>query len=105
MKRAQKFSKMFKFLQGKKDTNVFGLICYCIFKMFLMQIIKGRTSNFAHEAIRLACLRCFYHKGSKSFRNHVDFKDAVPLSGILYIAAIVSSSGYFVQYLRPTFYR
>ncbi|KAF9231292.1 hypothetical protein BU15DRAFT_68453 [Melanogaster broomeanus] len=60
----------FRFLQGEVDGN-------------------GRASNFGHNALRAACIAAFYTKGSKSFRHHAVFKDAIPHVALLYIASLI----------------
>ncbi|KAG6369596.1 hypothetical protein JVT61DRAFT_14216 [Boletus reticuloceps] len=68
--KAAVLSYKFAFLQGPRDKF-------------------GRASNFAHNCLRVACQKIFYRKGSKTFRNHNLFREAVPCMAVLYIASYI----------------
>ncbi|KIJ10467.1 hypothetical protein PAXINDRAFT_16553 [Paxillus involutus ATCC 200175] len=68
--KAEKLTKGFLFLRGENDSN-------------------GKTLNFAHPGLRAICIAAFYHSGSKSFRNHPEFKAALPYSAMLLVVSLV----------------
>ncbi|KAG6373165.1 hypothetical protein JVT61DRAFT_6782 [Boletus reticuloceps] len=68
--KAAALSYKFAFLQGPHDKF-------------------GRASNFAHNCLRVACQKIFYCKGSKTFRNHNLFREAVLCMAVLYIASYI----------------
>lgn len=51
---------------------------------------QGRTSNFAHNALRTVCLQVFYDNSSKSLRQFSAFHKTVPSKALILVAAIAS---------------
>ncbi|KAF9233106.1 hypothetical protein BU15DRAFT_80461 [Melanogaster broomeanus] len=69
---AASLTHKYQYLQGIKDA-------------------QGRSSNFGHKALQVACIATFYSNGSKSFRDHEEFKMAVPYKALLFVAALVKN--------------
>ncbi|KAI5983023.1 hypothetical protein EDD15DRAFT_2376899 [Pisolithus albus] len=51
----------------------------------------GRTSNFAHPALRKICLAVYYCNSSKSLRQFVEFQTSIPNRALVLVSAIVRS--------------
>ncbi|KAI6018721.1 hypothetical protein BKA83DRAFT_4496202 [Pisolithus microcarpus] len=51
----------------------------------------GRTSNFAHPALRKICLAVYYCNSSKSLRQFIEFQTSVPDRALVLVSAIVRS--------------
>ncbi|KIJ09142.1 hypothetical protein PAXINDRAFT_17767 [Paxillus involutus ATCC 200175] len=75
--KVEKLVKGFLFLRGENDSN-------------------GKTSNFAHPGLWAICITAFYHRSSKSFCNHPEFKAALPYLAMLLVASLVK--GYLDVY-------
>ncbi|KIJ06070.1 hypothetical protein PAXINDRAFT_20719 [Paxillus involutus ATCC 200175] len=70
--KAEKLAKGFLFLRGENDSN-------------------EKTLNFAHPGLRAICIAAFYHSGSKSFRNHPEFKAALPYLAMLLVPSLLDN--------------
>ncbi|KAI5981085.1 hypothetical protein EDD15DRAFT_2204599 [Pisolithus albus] len=51
----------------------------------------GRTSNFAHSALKKTCLAVYYCTSSKSLRRFAEFQESVPVKALALVAAIIRS--------------
>ncbi|KAI5989664.1 hypothetical protein EDD15DRAFT_2370355 [Pisolithus albus] len=51
----------------------------------------GRTSNFAHSALKKTCLAVYYCTSSKSLRRFAKFQESVPVKALALVAAIIQS--------------
>ncbi|KAI6016353.1 hypothetical protein BKA83DRAFT_4497978 [Pisolithus microcarpus] len=51
----------------------------------------GRTSNFAHSALKKTCLAIYYCTSSKSLRRFAEFQESVPVKALALVAAIIRS--------------
>ncbi|KIK15159.1 hypothetical protein PISMIDRAFT_115708, partial [Pisolithus microcarpus 441] len=49
----------------------------------------GRTSNFAHPALRKICLAVYYCNSLKSLRQFVEFQTSVPDRALVLVSAII----------------
>ncbi|KAI6019278.1 hypothetical protein BKA83DRAFT_112983, partial [Pisolithus microcarpus] len=49
----------------------------------------GRTSNFAHPALRKICLAVYYCNSSKSLHQFVEFQTSVPDRALVLVSAII----------------
>ncbi|KIK15342.1 hypothetical protein PISMIDRAFT_16593 [Pisolithus microcarpus 441] len=57
----------------------------------LLKILQGRTSNFAHSALKKTCLAVYYCTSSKSLRRFAEFQESVPVKALALVAAIIRS--------------
>ncbi|KAI6023501.1 hypothetical protein BKA83DRAFT_4492174 [Pisolithus microcarpus] len=57
----------------------------------LLEILQGRTSNFAHSALKKTCLAVYYCTSSKSLRRFAEFQESVPVKALALVAAIIRS--------------
>ncbi|KIJ10399.1 hypothetical protein PAXINDRAFT_16626 [Paxillus involutus ATCC 200175] len=53
--------------------------------------VMGRTSNFAHRALKTICLAPYYSNTTKSLRQYLEFQAYVPYRSLVLVAAIVHS--------------
>ncbi|KAI5993297.1 hypothetical protein EDD15DRAFT_2196719 [Pisolithus albus] len=51
----------------------------------------GRTSNFAHSALKKTCLAVYYCTSSKSLHRFAEFQESVPMKALALVAAIIRS--------------
>ncbi|KAI6032171.1 hypothetical protein BKA83DRAFT_4488779 [Pisolithus microcarpus] len=51
----------------------------------------GRTSNFAHSALKKTCLAVYYCTSSKSLCRFAEFQESVPVKALALVAAIIRS--------------
>ncbi|KAI6037276.1 hypothetical protein PISMIDRAFT_12902 [Pisolithus microcarpus 441] len=51
----------------------------------------GRTSNFAHSALKKTCLAIYYCTSSKSLCQFAEFQESVPIKALVLVAAIIRS--------------
>ncbi|KAI6023527.1 hypothetical protein BKA83DRAFT_4125086 [Pisolithus microcarpus] len=51
----------------------------------------GRTSNFAHSALKKTCLAVYYCTSSKSLHWFAEFQESVPVKALALVAAIIRS--------------
>ncbi|KIK13993.1 hypothetical protein PISMIDRAFT_117802, partial [Pisolithus microcarpus 441] len=49
----------------------------------------GRTSNFAHSALKKTCLAVYYCTSSKSLCWFAEFQESVPVKALALVAAII----------------
>ncbi|KAI6022258.1 hypothetical protein BKA83DRAFT_94048, partial [Pisolithus microcarpus] len=50
---------------------------------------QGKTSNFAHDALKYVCLAVYYSNSVKSLRQFAEFQQYVPYKALLLVAAII----------------
>ncbi|KIK18497.1 hypothetical protein PISMIDRAFT_14343 [Pisolithus microcarpus 441] len=50
---------------------------------------QGKTSNFAHDALKYVCLAVYYSNSMKSLRQFAKFQQYVPCKALLLVAAII----------------
>ncbi|KIK16433.1 hypothetical protein PISMIDRAFT_113335, partial [Pisolithus microcarpus 441] len=51
----------------------------------------GRTSNFAHSALKKTCLAVYYCTSSKSLHRFAKFQESVPVKVLALVTAIIQS--------------
>ncbi|KIK18739.1 hypothetical protein PISMIDRAFT_14124 [Pisolithus microcarpus 441] len=57
----------------------------------LLEILQGRTSNFAHSALKKTCLAIYYCTSSKSLCRFAEFQESVPIKVLALVAVIIRS--------------
>ncbi|KAI6026815.1 hypothetical protein BKA83DRAFT_116929 [Pisolithus microcarpus] len=68
----------------KYDLNSLVLLCnYC------QIVLQGRTSNFAHSAIKKTCLAVYYCTSSKSLHQFAKFQESVPVKALTLVTVII----------------
>ncbi|KAI6023201.1 hypothetical protein BKA83DRAFT_4493337 [Pisolithus microcarpus] len=57
----------------------------------LLEILQGRTSNFAHSALKKTCLAIYYCTSSKSLHRFAEFQESVPVKALTLIRSILTT--------------
>ncbi|KAI6023113.1 hypothetical protein PISMIDRAFT_104849 [Pisolithus microcarpus 441] len=64
-------------------TSPLALCNYC------QIVLQGRTSNFAHSALKKTCLAIYYCTSSKSLCQFAKFQESVPVKVLALVTAII----------------
>ncbi|KIK13505.1 hypothetical protein PISMIDRAFT_118767 [Pisolithus microcarpus 441] len=73
------------------EANLDSLVCTSplVLCNYCQIVLQGRTSNFAHSALKKTCLAIYYCTSSKSLHRFAEFQESVPVKALTLVAAII----------------
>jgi hypothetical protein len=88
--KAQSLLHNWQFLRGEPDENVSLLLAPPYTVNHISIDWQGKSSNFAHECLKQACIAVFYSNKAKSLRQFPEMQDYIPYKALVFIATFVS---------------